>query len=69
MHPGAIGVEYPRHPHVDPRLLVVGVGQGLRHPLALVVARPWSDGVHVTPVTFRLGMNLWVTINLRKNIS
>ena len=41
-------------------LFHVGVAHGLRHPLALVVARPGADGVDVPPVLLVLGMDLRV---------
>ena len=65
VHPGAVGVEDPRHPHLHPGLLVVGVGQGLRHPLTFVVTSPGTDGVDVAPVGLWLGMDLRVAINLK----
>ena len=64
MHPRPIGVEYPGDPDLNTGLLVVGIGQGLRHPLALVIAGPGSDGVNIAPVGLRLWMNLRISINL-----
>ena len=64
MHPGPVSVEDPCDPDLDPGPLVVGVGQGLRHPLALVVAGPGADGVHVAPVGLGLRVNLGISVNL-----
>ena len=60
MHPGPVSVEDPCDPDLDPGPLVVGVGQGLRHPLALVVAGPGANGVDIPPVGLGLGMNIRV---------
>ena len=64
VHPGPVGVEDPGDSDLDTRLLVVGVGQGLRHPLALIVAGPGADGVHVAPVGLGLRVNLGISVNL-----
>jgi len=39
-------------------LLSIGVDHCFCHPLALIVASPGTNGVHVTPVLFTLGMDL-----------
>ena len=56
MHPGPVGVEDPGDPDVDPGALVVGIGQGLRHPLALVIAGAGPYRVNIAPVGLRLGI-------------
>ena len=65
MHPGPVGVEDPGDPDLHSGLLIVGVGQGLRHPLTFVVTSPGTDGVDVAPVGLWLGMDLRVAINLK----
>ena len=65
VHPGPVGVEDPGDPDLDTRLLVVGVGQGLRHPLALVIAGAGADGVNIAPVGLGLGMHLGISIYLK----
>ena len=69
MHPGPVSVEDPCDPDLDPGPLVVGVGQGLRHPLALVVAGPGADRVDIPPVGLGLGMNIRVTIHLESQLT
>ena len=64
VHPWPIGVEYPGDSHLDTGLLVVGVGQGLRHPLALVITGPRTNGVNIAPVGLWLWMHLGISINL-----
>ena len=64
MHPGPVGVEDPGDPDLHSGLLIVGVGQGLRHPLALIVAGPGADWVHVAPVGLGLRVNLGISVNL-----
>ena len=66
MHPGPVSVEDPCDPDLDPGPLVVGVGQGLRHPLALVIAGPRTNGVNIAPVRLWLWMNLRISINLEQ---
>ena len=39
-------------------LFGVRVTHGLSNPFAFIVTRAWSNGVHVTPVIFPLGMFL-----------
>ena len=64
MHSGPIGVEDPGNPDINPRPLVVGIGQGLCHPLALVIAGTGANGVNIAPVGLRLGMHFWISIHL-----
>ena len=64
VHSGPIGVEDPGNPDINPRPLVVGIGQGLCHPLALVIAGTWPNGVDIAPVGLRLGMHIRISIHL-----
>ena len=64
MHPGPVGVEDPGDPDVDPGALVVGIGQGLRHPLALVIAGAGPYRVNIAPVGLGLGMHLRISVHL-----
>ena len=66
VHPGPVGVEDPGDPDLNPGPLVVGVGQGLRHPLALVVAGAGPDGVDIAPVRLGLRVHLRVPVHLRQ---
>ena len=50
MHPGSIGVEDPCNPDFNPGSLVIGIGKGFCHTLALVIAGPWTDRVNIAPV-------------------
>ena len=38
--------------------------QGLGTALAFVVAGTSADGIHITPIAFRLWMDVWVAIDL-----
>ena len=64
VHAWAKGVEYARHTHLYVRLALVGVHHGLRHALALVIARTRPDGVHVSPVRLLLRVHLGVAVHL-----
>ena len=64
VHPGPIGVEDPGNPDINPRPLVVGIGQGLCHPLTLVIAGTGANGVDIAPVGLRLRMHLRISIHL-----
>ena len=66
MHPRPIGVEYPGDPDLNTGLLVVSVGQGLRHTLALVIAGPRTNRINIAPVGLWLWMNLRISINLEQ---
>ena len=44
VHPRPVGVEDPGHPHGHLLYLLIRVGQGLGHPLGLVIASPWPCG-------------------------
>ncbi len=48
---------------LDPRLLGIGEPQRLRHPLALVIAGPGPDGVHVAPVALWLRVDLGISVH------
>uniref|UniRef100_A0A182ILJ5 Uncharacterized protein n=1 Tax=Anopheles atroparvus TaxID=41427 RepID=A0A182ILJ5_ANOAO len=58
------GVEDARYTNVHFLLLGIGVAERLRHPLALVVARPRPNRVHVAPVRFRLWVHVRIAVHL-----
>ena len=64
VHSGPIGVKDPGNPDINPIPLVVSIGQGLCHPLALVIAGTWSNGVYIAPVGLRLRMHIRISIHL-----
>mmetsp|Transcript_12336 Transcript_12336/g.31881 ORF Transcript_12336/g.31881 Transcript_12336/m.31881 type:complete len:224 (-) Transcript_12336:663-1334(-) len=64
VHARPEGVENPRDANVHVPLRLVSVHHGLRHPLALVVARAGPDGVHVAVVRLLLGVLLGVAVDL-----
>jgi hypothetical protein len=65
MHAGAIGIEDAAHFDPDPVLAVVIEEKRFRTPLALIVARPGTDGVDASPIGLRLGMDRGIPIHLR----
>ncbi len=65
MHVGAVGVEDAHHAHVHSVLAAVVHGQGFGGALALVVAAPQADAVHVAPVALALGMLERVAVDFR----
>ena len=64
VHSWPIGVEDPGNPDINPRPLVVSIGQGLCHPLALIIAGTWPNGVDIAPIGLRLGMHIRISIHL-----
>mmetsp|Transcript_4992 Transcript_4992/g.16733 ORF Transcript_4992/g.16733 Transcript_4992/m.16733 type:complete len:322 (+) Transcript_4992:2055-3020(+) len=64
VHARAVGVEDADHAHVHVVLPVVVEAEGLRAPLALVVAGPHARAVHVAPVGLRLGRHVGVAVDL-----
>mmetsp|Transcript_17112 Transcript_17112/g.24889 ORF Transcript_17112/g.24889 Transcript_17112/m.24889 type:complete len:304 (+) Transcript_17112:811-1722(+) len=63
MHPWSERVENTRYANLNIVLFLIAVHHRLRHALTLIVARSGSDGVHVTPVGFLLGVLFGITIN------
>lgn len=47
-------------------LICIGIHHGFGHPLALVVARPGSDGVDVAIVSLVLGVDSWIPVHFRR---
>ena len=64
MHPRAIGIEYARHFYPDLMLAVIVEEEGLCATLALVISGTDTDGVHVSPVALRLGMDGRIAVDL-----
>mmetsp|Transcript_7528 Transcript_7528/g.9355 ORF Transcript_7528/g.9355 Transcript_7528/m.9355 type:complete len:210 (-) Transcript_7528:710-1339(-) len=64
MHSRSEGVEDPSNPDVDVLLFLVRVHHRLSHALPFVIARPWTNRVHISPVRLGLRVNLWVSIDL-----
>mmetsp|Transcript_2974 Transcript_2974/g.6750 ORF Transcript_2974/g.6750 Transcript_2974/m.6750 type:complete len:209 (+) Transcript_2974:109-735(+) len=64
VHAGSVGVEDSCHTNVDIVHAQVIKRQRLGHSLALVIARPDADGIHMSPVVFRLGCDLRIAIDL-----
>jgi hypothetical protein len=50
-------------PDVNIFLLEIRISQGLRHPLALIIAGTRANRIDVAPIVFVLGIDLWITIN------
>ena len=65
MHPGTVGVEQSNHLDLEAMLSVIVEEQSFGGPLALVVARPGPDRVHVSPIVLRLRMHQWIPVHLR----
>ena len=65
VHPGSVGVEDPGDSDLNPGALVVSIGQGLRHPLALVIAGAGPYRVNIAPVGLRLWMHLGISVHLK----
>jgi hypothetical protein len=66
MHARAVGVEDPHDANIDLVFAVVVEEERLGATLALVVARPLADGIHVAPVTFRLRVHVRVTVHFAR---
>ena len=64
MHPGPIGVEDPCNPDLNPSSLVIGIGKGFCHTLALVIAGPGPNRVDIAPVGLRLWVHIRISIHL-----
>mmetsp|Transcript_11281 Transcript_11281/g.28536 ORF Transcript_11281/g.28536 Transcript_11281/m.28536 type:complete len:245 (+) Transcript_11281:447-1181(+) len=64
MHSWSKGVEDSGNTDFNIALLFVRVHHGFCHTFALVVARTRANGVDITPVTLRLGVNLGISVNL-----
>ena len=64
-HPGTEGVEDARDANFDVQVSMEGDSQRLCVAFGLIVDRPGSDGIHITPVAFRLRVNRWVSIHFR----
>ena len=64
MHARSVGVEDARHPDLDTMLAVIVEEECFRAALALVIAGPGADRVHVAPVVFLLGVNLRIAVDL-----
>ena len=64
MHAGAIGIEDAGHLDLQLMLPVVIKEEGLGTALALVVAGPRPDRVHVSPVGLHLGMDARIAVDL-----
>jgi len=58
-------VHYVRNGHIDMIVIAVSHHKSLRGSFALVVTGPQTDGVHMAPVAFRLGVKFWISINFR----
>lgn len=63
VHTRAIGIEYPRNFDAQIVLTSVVEKEGFGAAFALVIARAYPNGIHVTPVILRLRMHLGVTID------
>mmetsp|Transcript_15121 Transcript_15121/g.31370 ORF Transcript_15121/g.31370 Transcript_15121/m.31370 type:complete len:236 (+) Transcript_15121:309-1016(+) len=64
MHSWSKGVEDSGNTDFNMALLFVRVHHGFCHTFALIVARTRTNGVDITPVTFRLGVDLGISVNL-----
>src|SRR5215831_2232768 len=64
MHARTVGVEDARNLDAHPVLLAIAEEQRLGTTLAFVVARPGPYGIDVAPITFRLGMNHGIAVDL-----
>ena len=63
-HARSVGVEDADHLNTHTVQAMVVEEHRLCAPFALVIARPYADGVHVAPVTLRLWMDGRVAIHL-----
>jgi len=63
MHPGTVGVENPDHPDIDPVLAVIIEKEGLCATFSLIIARPYPDGIDISPVILLLRMDCRVAID------
>jgi hypothetical protein len=65
VHSWAIGVENTGDLYAQAVLAPIVEKQRLGASLSFIIARTWSDRVDMTPIVFRLRMNLRVTIDFR----
>ena len=63
VHARSIGVEYSHDTNIDVIHAVVVHEQRFSDPFSFVIARANTDGIDISPVTFRLRMHLWITID------
>jgi len=63
IHIGAIGIENPGHLDLNLVLPVIIEAEGLGAALAFVIAGSQADGINVSPIGFRLWMDLGVAID------
>lgn len=64
MHPRSIGIEYPGHLNLDSVLPVIVKKEGLGTAFPLIVTGTYSIRVDPAPVTFGLGMDFGVAVDL-----
>ena len=65
-HARSVGVEDPHDARIHAMVAVVGHGDGLGEALGFVVDAARADGVHVSPVGFRLRAYLGIAIAFRR---
>src|SRR5216683_2302498 len=65
LHARAVGVEDADDARIHFVITVIGHGDGLGEALGFVVDRTRSDGIHVAPVSFFLGMFQGIAVALR----
>jgi hypothetical protein len=66
MHARTVSIKDPHDPDIDAVLTVIVEKQGLGAALALVVARPHTDGINVPPIRFRLRVYGGIAVNFTR---
>ena len=63
MHPRSISVKNSGHSNLDFGLFSISIGQSFRHSFTLIITSSGSNWVHMTPISFTLGVNFGIAVN------
>ena len=58
-----VSVKVPSNSNVYPFLTVVIHEKRFGNPLPLIVTRADADGIDISPIALRLGVNCWIAVN------